>query len=162
MTKKITKENNANETLKSSKGYISIFIEKQMFGICIDDVHDVFIPPSITKVPLSMPEVAGVLNLRGHIVTTINMRYILGLPPKQDGGVEMAVGVMINGVSYGLIIDNVGDVMTINKTDIESNPSNMSSKWNGICEGVFRLEDNIMVILDMNEILGFSADSNVA
>ena len=60
--------------------YVTVMIGSQLFGLPISRVQDVFMPEKVTRVPLSVPEIAGVLNLRGRIVTAIDMRRRLGLP----------------------------------------------------------------------------------
>ncbi|HAT88000.1 MAG TPA: chemotaxis protein CheW, partial [Rhizobiales bacterium] len=73
------------ENLDETIQYVTIYICDQLFGLQISRVHDVFVPESMTRVPLSRPEVAGVLNLRGRIVTAIDMRRRLGLKPLGNG-----------------------------------------------------------------------------
>src|SRR5579864_2205112 len=90
------------------KEYITAMIGGQLFGLPILRVQDVFIPERLTRVPLAPPEVAGVLNLRGRIVTLIDMRRSLGLGERADPGPPVAIGVERAGESYGLLIDSVG------------------------------------------------------
>ena len=91
--------------------YVTVLIGEQLFGLPINRVQDVFMPETITQVPLSPPEIAGVLNLRGRIVTVIDMRRRLRLPRAEDAGQPMAVGIEYKGESYGLLIDQVGEVL---------------------------------------------------
>jgi purine-binding chemotaxis protein CheW len=81
--------------------YITVVIDGQLFGMAIDRVHDVFAPHNMTPVPRSRPEIAGVLNLRGRIVTAIDMRQRLGLPARESDAMPMAVGIEHKGESYG-------------------------------------------------------------
>ena len=90
--------------------YVTAVIGGQLFGLPISRVQDVFMPERLTRVPLSSAEIAGVLNLRGRIVTVVNMRARLGLPKNDDGKPPMAVGVDLRGESYGLLIDQIGEV----------------------------------------------------
>src|ERR1044072_9754236 len=76
----------------------------QLFGLPISRVQDVFMPERLTRVPLSSAEIAGVLNLRGRIVTVVNMRARLGLPNNDDGTPPMAVGVDLRGGAHGLAL----------------------------------------------------------
>jgi purine-binding chemotaxis protein CheW len=117
-------------------------------------VHDVFVPESMTRVPLSATEVAGVLNLRGRIVTAINMRRRLGLQPREGNRGIMAVGIEYRGESYGLIIDEVGEVLNLDTASRESNPANLDRRWAEISGGVHRLSGQLMVILDVERVLG--------
>src|SRR3954468_20326315 len=93
--------------------YVTTMIGGQLFGMPISRVQDVFIPERMTRVPLSSSDVAGVLNLRGRIVTAIDMRSRLRLPKRDTGRPPMAVGVDLRGESYGLLIDAVGEVLKL-------------------------------------------------
>ncbi len=133
--------------------FVTVVIGGQLFGLPISQVHDVFVPESVTRVPMSAPEVAGVLNLRGRIVTAINMRRRLHLPPLEDGQM-MAVGIEYKHESYGLVIDTVGEVLTLSQASAEANPSNLDRRWAEISGGVHRLDGQLMVILDVDRLLG--------
>ena len=85
--------------------YVTAVIGGQLFGLPISRVQDVFMPERLTRVPLSSSEIAGVLNLRGRIVTVVNMRARLGLPKNDDGKPPMAVGVDLRGESYMVVLD---------------------------------------------------------
>ncbi len=137
----------------TSQEYITVVIANQLFGLPILEVQDVFIPEKITSVPLAAPEVEGVLNLRGRIVTAINMRKRLGLNKLENNDEIMAVGIEYNSESYGLIIDDVGEVMKLEKKNFESNPTNLDPKWAEISGGVFRLEKELLVVLDVTKVL---------
>lgn len=136
-----------------SQEYITVVIANQLFGLPILEVQDVFMPEKITSVPLAAFEIEGVLNLRGRIVTAINMRRRLGLPALENVDEIMAVGIEYNSESYGLIIDDVGEVMKLDKKNFESNPTNLDPKWAQVSAGVFRLEKELLVVLDVTKVL---------
>src|SRR5690349_24993492 len=102
--------------------YVTAVIGGQLFGLPISRVQDVFMPERLTRVPLASSEIAGVLNLRGRIVTVIDMRARLGLPRASDGKPAMAVGVDLRGESYGLLIDQIGEVLRLPDHGREDNP----------------------------------------
>ena len=133
--------------------YITVVIANQLFGVPILEVQDVFMPEKITSVPLSATEIEGVLNLRGRIVTAINMRKRLGLEVLKDNDEIIAVGIEYNSESYGLIIDDVGEVLKLDKKNFESNPTNLDPKWAQVSAGIFRLEKELLVVLDVNKVL---------
>lgn len=133
--------------------YVTVVIADQLFGLPIEQVHDVFMPDRMTRVPLSPTEVAGVLNLRGRIVTAIDMRRRLSLPPRDDGGSSMAVGIEYKSESYGLIIDTVGEVLDLPVAEREPNPTNLDARWSAISSGVHRLEGRLLVVLDVSKLL---------
>ncbi len=138
---------------QSAQEYITVMIADQLFGLPILEVQDVFMPEAITEVPLASQDVAGVLNLRGRIVTAIDMRKRLGLPPLEDGKARMAVGIESNGESYGLIIDTVGEVHRLSHETFEANPANLDPRWAAISAGVHRLDGSLMVVVDVEKVL---------
>lgn len=149
---------NSNDNFAPQVGdttqYVTVIIGEQLFGLPIEQVHDVFVPDNVTSVPLAPVEVAGVLNLRGRIVTAINMRNRLHLDPMPDGQTGMAVGIEYKSESYGLIIDSVGEVLTLANDSKEPNPANLDQRWSQVSGGVHRLDGQLMVILDVNRLLG--------
>lgn len=144
----------------SSTEYITLKIGGQLFGARVSDIHDVFAPASITPVPLGPTEVAGVLNLRGRIVTAIDSRARLGLPTRDKDASIMAIHIEQNNESYGLIIDEVGEVLRLDDADREDVPANLDPVWVQIASGVYRLEKELLVILEINKILSFAADAD--
>jgi purine-binding chemotaxis protein CheW len=138
--------------------YVTVMIGGQLFGLPISRVQDVFMPDRVTRAPLSAPEIAGVLNLRGRIVTAIDMRRRLGLPPRTDDKPSMAVGIELKGESYGLLIDTVGEVMKLSETTRESNPVNLDARLGRVSGGVHRLDGQLMVILDVDHVLNTAAE----
>src|SRR5258708_32060730 len=93
--------------------YVTAMIGGQLFGLPISRVQDVFIPELMTRVPLASSDVAGVLNLRGRIVTAIDMRSRLGLPKSDSGRPPMAVGGDLRGASYGLLVGALCEVLKL-------------------------------------------------
>lgn len=142
--------------------FVTVYIGHQLFGIPVHLIHDVFTPDSITHVPLSGPEIGGVLNLRGRIVTAIDVRRRLGMPPRDQSAKCMAVGIEKNGESYGLIIDKVGEVLSLAKTEYERNPANMDRSWRDISKGIYRLEGELLVIFDVDLVLDIDGDTVAA
>lgn len=139
----------------ASEQYLTVGISDQLFGLPILQVEDVFVPRGVTPVPLADDDIAGVLNLRGRIVTAIDMRARLGLPRAERGASPMAVGVGHDGESYGLIVDRVLEVHRLPLAAFESNPANLDPVWSSVSAGVHQLEERLMVVLDVGKILGF-------
>lgn len=133
--------------------YVTVMIDEQLFGLPISRVQDVFSPERVTRVPLAPPEVAGVLNLRGRIVTAVDMRVRLGLPRREGGRPPMAVGIDHQGEAYGLLIDQVGEVMKLPVSGREANPANLDPRWSKISDGVHRLDGQLLVVLDVEQVL---------
>ena len=142
--------------------YVTVMLDGQLFGLPISRVQDVFMPDRLTRVPLAPPEIAGVLNLRGRIVTAVDLRLHLGLAPRGDGRPPMAVGIELKGESYGLLIDSVGEVMKLVDGAREANPVNLDARLARVSAGVHRLEGQLMVILDVDRVLDMTAADPLA
>jgi purine-binding chemotaxis protein CheW len=139
----------------TTREFVTFRIGEQLFGLSVTEIHDVFRPTNMTPVPLSGSEIAGVLNLRGRIVTGIDARSRLGLPPRQKTELSqgLAIGVEHNGESFGLIIDDIGEVVRLEDADLEQNPVNLDATWSDVSRGVYRLGDRLLVIMDINRML---------
>jgi purine-binding chemotaxis protein CheW len=137
--------------------YVTAMIGGQLFGMPISRVQDVFNPELMTRVPLASSDVAGVLNLRGRIVTAIDMRSRLGLPKRDSGRLPMAVGVDLRGESYGLLIDAVGEVLKLADDSREVNPVNLDPRMAKMACGIHRLDGQLMVVLDVDRVLEIAA-----
>ena len=141
--------------------YVTVMVADQIFGLPIDRVHDVFIASALTGVPLAPREIVGLLNLRGRVVTAMCLRRRLGLP-EAGSGREMAVGLEHHGESYGLLVDQVGEVMKLSSEAREPNPVHMDPRWVRLSRGVHRLQDQLLVILDVDAVLDLDADARAA
>ncbi|MGB3865897.1 MAG: chemotaxis protein CheW [Xanthobacteraceae bacterium] len=137
--------------------YVTVMIGEQLFGLPIARVQDVFMPERLTRVPLASREIAGVLNLRGRIVTAVDMRARLGLPADAERR-AMAVGVNLRGESYGLLIDSIGEVLKLADDSREVNPVNLDPGLARVAAGVHRLNGQLMVVLDVDRVLELSSD----
>jgi len=140
--------------------YVTVMIGNQLFGLPISRVQDVFMLDRMTRVPLSSPEIAGVLNLRGRIVTAIDMRRRLGLPEREAGRKPMAVGIEFKGESYGLLIDTVGEVLKLDDNTREANPVNLDARLARVSAGVHRLDGQLLVVLDVDRVLDMNATAD--
>ena len=137
-----------------SKEFLTIIIAGQRFGIPILQVQDVLGEQTIAKIPLAPPEVAGSLNLRGRIVTAIDMRCRLSMEPQSEGEAsEMGVVVEHDNELYSLIIDKVGDVMRLKNENFESTPATLDPAWKEFASGIYRLDSELLVILDIPKFL---------
>jgi purine-binding chemotaxis protein CheW len=142
--------------------YVTATVGGQLFGLPISRVQDVFAPDRLTRVPLAPPEIAGLLNLRGRIVTAIDMRRRLGLEALAGDAPRMAVGVEWKGESYGLLIDVIGEVLKLPTSGREDNPVNLDPGLARVSAGVHRLDGKLLVILDVDRVLDIAPRSEAA
>jgi purine-binding chemotaxis protein CheW len=143
-----------DERRKRSRDFLTIMIGDQTFGIPVLQVQDVLGEQKVTRIPLAPAEVAGSLNLRGRIVTAINVRKRLGLPENDNGsGKQMSVVVEYDNEFYSLIIDRVGDVLSLTDDTFEKNPSTLDPLWREISSGIYRLNDKLLIVMDVPKFL---------
>lgn len=139
---------------EGSKDFVTIRLAGQLLGIPVLLVHDVIKLQNMTPVPLSPPWVAGVLNLRGRIVTAIDLRERLGMARRLEGEkAAMSVVVDFKGESYSLIIDSVGEVLSLPDSLFEKNPVTLDQRWREVSDGIYRLDDELLVVLDVRRVL---------
>jgi len=131
---------------------ISVELGGQYLGIDVKNVHDVIRLSTLSRVPLAPRWVAGVMNLRGRIVTAVDLRARFGIPARDEGASAMCVVVDHHGEPYGLIVDEVGDVIDVTADQIEINPVTLDARWQQASDGVVKL-DRLMVIANVAAIM---------
>ena len=140
----------------AAEGLVSVRIGGQAFGIPVLQVQDVIAQAATNRVPLGPPEVAGSLNLRGRIVTAIDMRRRLGMEPRRPTEGHMSVIVERHGELYALLVDDVGDVLWLPPTLHEAAPLTLSAEWRDLSLGLYRLEGELLLVLNIAEVLTLS------
>lgn len=138
---------------KQSDDFLTINVANQLFGIPVLQVQDVLREQPVTKIPLASSEVAGSLNLRGRIVTAIDVRRCLSMPDRDENQHSMSVVIEQNEELFSLVIDTVGEVLSLKKTDFEKNPGTLDPAWRDISTGIFQLEENLLIIMDVSKLL---------
>ena len=133
--------------------YVTATVGGQLFGLPISRVQDVFKPEGLTRVPLAAPEIAGLLNLRGRIVTVVDLRRRLDFAAQERGEAPLAVGIEHKGESYGLLIETIGEVLKLAATGRENNPVNLDPRLARVSAGVHRLDGRLLVVLDVDRVL---------
>jgi len=151
-----------NGNAPSTTEYVTVMVGDHLFGLPIARVQDVFVPDHLTRVPLAPPEIAGILNLRGRVVTSIDMRSCLDFPPRAPGSAMMAVGIECKGESYGLLVDSVGEVIALGDDDCEGKPPNLDPRLSRVAVGVFRLENRLLIVLDVDRVLDIKSGEAAA
>ncbi len=143
--------------------FVTLKIADQLFGVEVTEINEVFQPQGATPVPLARPEITGVLNLRGRIVTTVCARRRLGRPPRDAGAPPpMAVGVERNGESYGVLVDSVEEVLKLPASAYEAAPANLDPRWAAVSLGVYRLDGRLLMALDVERLLDLGGAPAVA
>ena len=137
----------------SELDYLVVRVGDNRFGVDAATVQDVFHPRGLTPVPTAAAEVVGILNLRGRIVTAICARRRLGMADRHDEAPEpKAVGTEIGGDAYGLVVDDVEDVLRLDRADMLTT-GELPRGWEGVTEGAYRLPAGLLIILDLPRLL---------
>lgn len=133
--------------------YLTAYVSGHFLGIPIEQIRDIIGEQRLTRVPLSGSSIAGILNLRGRIVTVVNMHA--RLDEEKVTRPEETMGIIIENHDelFSLMVDRVEDVVTISHNSIERPPPTLNSVWRGVCSGVYQVDGKIMVIIDVENIL---------
>jgi purine-binding chemotaxis protein CheW len=133
--------------------YVTFRIGSQWLGMPVLAVQEVFQGQRIARVPLSPTEVFGFLNVRGQIVTAVDLRTRLGMPPRAAGEPFMNVVVRDQGELFSLLVDEVGDVHAVVAGQLEPPSSTLDECWQQVCESVVRRDKGLLVVVKVRELL---------
>lgn len=136
-----------------SKTYSTFHIEDFYFGILTTDVTELTKENEVTTVPLAPASVHGLINLRGRIVTAINMRQRLGMTQSQYSDKNITIFLSHKGDLFGLLVDGVSDILELDAESFEPPPSNMAHSSQDMILGVHKLADKLLFILDPAKII---------
>ncbi len=137
----------------AAQEFVTMRLNGQLFGISVMSVQDVMRKQPIAPVPLAPAVIAGSINVRGRIVTAIDMRKRLGLDNYPEPEKVMKVVVEFQGELYAFIVDAVGDVLSLPMKQFEKVPANMDTAWRAVAAGVFKLDNELLVILDVAHVI---------
>jgi purine-binding chemotaxis protein CheW len=139
----------------SAGDFVIVRLGSQDFGISVAEVRDVLQQQTITPVPLAPHAVAGLLNLRGRVVTAIDLRLRLGLLSRAADVDSANVVVERDGEFYALVVDAVGDVVTVAQDRLEAVPARLDPQWREVAAAVYPAAGGLIVLLDIARLLDF-------
>lgn len=143
------------------QGFVSFRVADQWLGVPVVVAQEILTAQAISPVPLSPGEVAGFLNLRGQIVTAIDLRTRLGLSPRPGDASFMNIVVRDREELFSFLVDEVGDVVEVSPDRVEPTPATLDERWRECCEGVVRLERGLLVVMDVQKLLRVGAAAAV-
>ena len=132
---------------------VTLTLAGRLCGIDAGDIRDVLRTQAVAPIPLAPPEVAGSLNLRGRIVTAIDLRRKLGLAAGERGTAPLSLVTERDGDLYALQADAVGEVLTLSRDAMAPNPPNLADCWARFSNGVHALDGGLLVVLDVGRLL---------
>lgn len=137
--------------------FVTLRLGEQLFGISVLAVQDVMRHQPIAPIPLAQEVISGSLNVRGRIVTAYNMRRRMGMGDYPNPHGIMMVVVDYQHELFALMVDAVGDVLSLPMSTFEKAPANMDASWRSLAAGVFKLETELLVILDVAHVINLKA-----
>jgi purine-binding chemotaxis protein CheW len=134
--------------------YATFHIDQSFYGVPIEDVQEVLFSQPLSQVPLAPAAVAGLLNLRGRIVTVLDLRRLLHDASAHDEAMNMVMRLDDSEVS--LLIDQIGDVIRVDESTVEGPPPTLQGQGRDFIRGVYPLADGLLLLLDTSRLLADS------
>jgi purine-binding chemotaxis protein CheW len=128
----------------------SVRVDKTLFGVPISRILEIVGAARPRPVPLAPDCVGGLVHYRGDVLTTVSLRQLLGLPAN-DGKQDILVLEGAGGC-FGLLVDSVGEVLTVASSDYEPNPAILEERRRKLFAGTYKLKNGLMVMLDPDRL----------
>ncbi len=143
---------------QASAQYSTFFVADLFFGVDVLRVQEVLRFQEMTRVPQAPGVIEGLINLRGQIVTAIDMRRRLGLPLRAEGHAPMNMVVRTEDGAVSLLVDEIGDVLDVDQAAFEQPPENLDRAARELIRGVYKLKDRLLLVLDAERTVDLSAN----
>ena len=139
--------------MADERRYCTFLLGGHFFGIDVLAVQEVIRHQEMTRVPLAPAAVRGLINLRGQIVTAIDLRRRLGLPDRPDGEPPVNVVVRTDDGAVSLLVDEIGDVLQVPEESFEKPPETLRGTARELIRGAYKLEGRLLLALDLDRLL---------
>lgn len=139
-----------------TRQFCTFFVDDLFLGIDVQQIQEVIRYQAMTRVPLAAASISGLINLRGQIVTAIDLRCRLGLPLRKPGESPMNVVVRDGDNVISLLVDRIGDVLEVDDELFESPPSTVRADVRGLIVGAYKLPQRLLLVLDTVRVLAES------
>lgn len=141
-----------------SEQYCTFWVDDLYFGVEVEHVQEVLRGQSMTPVPKAPEAVLGLINLRGQIVTALDLRSRLGLPAVSGEQPQMNVILRSRGEVVSLVVDRIGDVIDTGGLSLQPAPSNLPGEVRAVLNGVLTLSEAILLVVDPHRAVELPAD----
>ncbi len=140
--------------MPTSAQLATFWLDGDLFGVEVEHVQEVLRSQGITRVPLAPPAVAGLINLRGQVVTAIELRERLGRKPRPEGQEAVVIVVRLHGEAVSLLVDSIADVVDVDLRDFEAPPDTLDGSARELIRGAYKLDGHLLLALDVNRAVG--------
>jgi purine-binding chemotaxis protein CheW len=131
--------------------FCTFYLDQLLFGVELKGVQEVMRSLEMTQVPLAPRVVSGLINLRGQIVTAVDLRRRLELQARPSGSSPMNVVVRSNDGAVSFLVDEIGDVVEVEDSSFEPAPEMLRASIRSMIKGVHKLDDKLLHVLDMEK-----------
>ena len=142
--------------MTNTKQFCTFFVNGLFFGVEVLKVQEVIRYQGMTRVPLAPDTIQGLINLRGQIVTAIDLRRRLELAPREKEQLPMNVVVRSNDGAVSLLVDEIGDVVEISDDIYERPPETLKGVARELVQGVYKLKERLLLILDTEKTVNLA------
>ena len=129
----------------------TFWLDGDLYGVEVAHVQEVLKSQGLTRVPLAPAAVAGLINLRGQVVTAIELRERLGRPSRPEGTDAVVIVVRLHGEAVSLLVDAIADVVDVDPTDFEAPPDTLAGQARDLIRGAFKLDGQLLLALDVHK-----------
>ncbi len=134
----------------------TFYVAGQLFGVEVEHVQEVMRDLTITRIPLSPPSVAGLINLRGQIVPVVELRRCLSLPAREPSALAENIVLTTDAGPLSLRVDAVDDVLTVTTDAFEATPDHVDGLTRRLLRGVYKLERGLLLVLSIQVVIELS------
>ena len=145
--------------MSEKKQFSTFFVDGLFFGVEVEKVQEVIRYQEMTAVPLAPPVIGGLINLRGHIVTALDLRRRLGLKERPSDQLPMNVVVRTDDGAVSLLVDEIGDVLEVDYDAFETPPETLNRQARELIPGVYKLNERLLHVLDTARAVSDAAAS---
>ena len=143
--------------MSNERQFCTFYLAGHCFGVEVDEVQEVLRHQDMTAVPLAGPEVGGLMNLRGQIVTAVDLRERLGLPKRSEDETPMNVVIRTEEGAVSLLVDQIGDVLMADESSFERPPETLSGHARRLILGAYKLDGRLLLVLDTQRAIDLAA-----
>ncbi len=145
--------------MSDARQFCTFYLDGFFFGVDVMRVQEVIRFQQLTRVPLAPPVVHGLINLRGQIVTAVDLRRRLGLAPRAAGEQPMNIVVRTDDGAVSLLVDEIGEVVEVGEDAFERPPETLGGELRALIPGAYKLADRLLLILDTDRTVAIHADA---
>ncbi|MDQ6994392.1 MAG: chemotaxis protein CheW [Mariprofundaceae bacterium] len=149
-----------NKPSRSDLELLTCRVGEQWIGLHVKQVREVVTGHVRTVMPLAPSSVMGLINLRGRVLTELDVRKVVGLPAREpDASFHVAIIESSSGEDFGLAVDDVGEVMLMDRDYYESTPSSLDPVWRQVSEGVLKQDNRVLVLMNVDRFIALTIPS---